>query len=201
MAEAAGGAPAADERQRALLPARRAGDQSRARLRAGGGRNAAADVLALHGSLPADEQDRAIAGGPRPRVILATNIAETSLTVPGVTAVVDAGFQKVARYDPDRGIDSLELERIPADAAEQRAGRAGRLGPGRVLRLWDRADRLRPYGEPEIHRVDLSDAVLDVLAWGGDPRDVRLVRRAVSGARGPRRWRCSNNSERCTTGA
>ena len=130
----------------------------------------AADVLALHGSLPSDEQDRAIVPGPRPRVILATNIAETSLTVPGVTAVVDAGFQKVARFDPDRGIDSLELERIPADAAEQRAGRAGRLGPGRVRRLWDRADRLRPHGEPEIHRVDLSDAVLDILAWGGDPR-------------------------------
>ena len=71
-------------------------------------------------------------------MILATNIAETSLTVPGVTAVVDAGWQKVARYDPDRGIDSLELERIPADAADQRAGRAGRMGPGRVRRLWDR---------------------------------------------------------------
>jgi ATP-dependent helicase HrpB len=128
------------------------------------------DVLALHGSLPADEQDRAIAGGPGRRVILATNIAETSLTVPGVTAVVDTGFQKVARFDPDRGIDSLELERIPLDAADQRAGRAGRLGPGRVRRLWDRADRLRPHGEPEIHRIDLSDAVLDILAWGGDPR-------------------------------
>jgi len=131
---------------------------------------AEADVLALHGSLPADEQDRAIAGGPRRRVILATNIAETSLTVPGVRAVIDTGSQKVARFDPDRGIDSLELERIPADAAEQRAGRAGRLGPGRVRRLWDQADRLRPHGEPEIHRVDLSDAVLDILAWGGDPR-------------------------------
>lgn len=149
--------PGAPEINRAIGPVRAAA-------------GSAADVLALHGSLPADEQDRAIAGGPRPRVILATNIAETSLTVPGVTAVVDAGFQKVARFDPDRGIDSLELERIPADAAEQRAGRAGRLGPGRVRRLWDRADRLRPYGEPEIHRVDLSDAVLDVLAWGGDPR-------------------------------
>jgi ATP-dependent helicase HrpB len=149
--------PGAPEINRALAPVRAA---------AGPG----ADVLPLHGSLPADEQDRAIAGGPRPRVILATNIAETSLTVPGVTAVVDAGFQKVARFDPDRGIDSLELERIPADAAGQRAGRAGRLGPGHVRRLWDRADRLRPYGEPEIHRVDLSDAVLDVLAWGGNPR-------------------------------
>jgi ATP-dependent helicase HrpB len=130
----------------------------------------AADVVLLHGSLPADAQDLAIAEGPRRRVILATNIAETSLTVPGVTAVIDAGLQKVARFDPDRGIDSLETERIPADAAEQRAGRAGRLGPGRARRLWDRADRLRPHGEPEIHRVDLSDAVLDVLAWGGDPR-------------------------------
>ena len=127
------------------------------------------DVLPLHGSLPADDQDRAIAPHAGTRVILATNIAETSLTVPNVRAVVDTGWHKVARYDPDRGIDSLELERIPADAADQRAGRAGRLGPGRVRRLWDRADRLRPHREPEIHRVDLSDAVLDILAWGGDP--------------------------------
>jgi ATP-dependent helicase HrpB len=127
------------------------------------------DVLPLHGSLPADDQDRVMTPPGRPRIILATNIAETSLTVPDVRAVVDAGWQKVARYDPDRGIDSLEQERIPADAADQRAGRAGRLGPGRVRRLWDRADRLRPHREPEIHRVDLSDAVLDILAWGGDP--------------------------------
>jgi ATP-dependent helicase HrpB len=125
-------------------------------------------VLPLHGSLPADEQDRAIAAGSR-CVILATNIAETSLTVPGVTSVVDTGLHKVARYDEDRGIDSLELERVAADSAAQRAGRAGRLAPGRVLRLWDRADRLRPHGEAEIHRVDLSSAVLDVLAWNANP--------------------------------
>ena len=128
------------------------------------------DVVPLHGSLTPDEQDRALAAGPARRVILATNIAETSLTVPGVRAVIDTGYQKVARFDPDRGIDSLETERIPLDAADQRAGRAGRLGPGRVRRLWEQADRLRPTGEPEIHRVDLSDTVLDVLAWGGDPR-------------------------------
>jgi ATP-dependent helicase HrpB len=127
------------------------------------------EVLPLHGSLPADEQDRALSPRAGPRIILATNIAETSLTVPDVTAVVDTGWQKVARYDPDRGIDSLELERIPMDAADQRAGRAGRIGPGFVRRLWDRADRLRPHREPEIHRVDLSDSVLDVLAWGGTP--------------------------------
>ena len=137
-------------------------------VRAAAGRDV--EVVPLHGSLPADEQDRALDDTQSRRVILATNIAETSLTVPGVRAVIDAGLQKVARYDPDRGIDSLETERIPADAAEQRAGRAGRLGPGRVRRLWDQADRLRPHGEPEIHRVDLSDAVLDILAWGGDPR-------------------------------
>ena len=129
----------------------------------------AVEVVPLHGSLPADEQDRAILQADGPRIILATNIAETSLTVPGVTAVVDTGWHKVARFDPDRGIDSLEVERIPMDAADQRAGRAGRIGPGRVRRLWDRLDRLRPHREPEVHRVDLSDAVLDILAWGGNP--------------------------------
>jgi ATP-dependent helicase HrpB len=130
---------------------------------------AGVEVLPLHGSLPAEDQDRALVARGGRRVILATNIAETSLTVPDVTAVVDTGWQKVARYDPDRGIDSLELERIPGDAADQRAGRAGRLGPGRVRRLWDRADRLRAHRQPEIHRVDLSDSVLDILAWGGNP--------------------------------
>jgi ATP-dependent helicase HrpB len=127
------------------------------------------EVLPLHGSLPSEEQDRVMRSRGGRRVILATNIAETSLTVPDVRAVVDTGWHKVARYDPDRGIDSLELERIPADAADQRAGRAGRLGPGRVRRLWDRSDRLRPHRDAEIHRIDLSDAVLDILAWGGSP--------------------------------
>jgi ATP-dependent helicase HrpB len=128
------------------------------------------DVVPLHGSLDAEAQDRAIRPGPRRRVILATNIAETSLTVPGVTAVVDTGLHKVARYDPERGIDSLEVERITADSADQRAGRAGRVGPGRVRRLWDARDRLRPHREPEILRVDLAAAALDVIGWGGDPR-------------------------------
>ena len=131
-----------------------------------------ADVIALHGSLDAAAQDAALRpkSSPRRRIVVATNVAETSVTVPGVTAVVDSGLHKVARYDAERAIDSLETERITADSADQRAGRAARLGPGWVRRLWDARDRLRPHREPEIHRVDLSATVLDLIAWGGDPR-------------------------------
>ena len=128
------------------------------------------DVVPLHGSLGADEQDVALVPSARRRIIVATNIAETSLTVPGITAVVDSGLHKVARYDADRGIDSLETERITSDAADQRAGRAGRVAPGIVRRLWDATARLRPHREPEVRRVDLASAALDVIAWGGDPR-------------------------------
>ena len=106
-----------------------------------------------------------------------SNIAETSLTVPGVTAVVDAGLHKVARYDAARGIDSLETERITADAADQRAGRAGRVAPGVVTLLWDSRERLRPHREPEIQRIDLSSTCLDVIAWGGDPRTLEWFER------------------------
>jgi ATP-dependent helicase HrpB len=130
------------------------------------------EVLALYGGLDAAGQDRAIQGaadGTR-RVVVATNVAETSMTVPGVTAVVDSGLHKVARYDASRAIDSLVTERISQDSADQRAGRAGRTAPGNVRRLWDSRDRLRPHNEPEIHRVDLSAALLDIVAWGGDPR-------------------------------
>jgi len=137
----------------------------------------AVEVVPLHGSLDADAQDLALRPSSRRRVVVATNIAETSLTVPGVTAVVDSGLHKVARYDADRGIDSLETERITADAADQRAGRAGRLGPGIVRRLWDPRDRLRPHREPELHRIDLSGTVLDVIAWGGDPRTLEWFER------------------------
>ncbi|HEY0872392.1 MAG TPA: helicase-related protein, partial [Vicinamibacterales bacterium] len=131
---------------------------------------AGTEVVELHGSLTAEEQDAAIRPSQHRRVVVSTNIAETSLTVPGVAGVVDAGLHKVARYDAERAIDSLELERISKDAAEQRAGRAGRLGPGVVFRLWDERDRLRPHREPDIARIDLSGPALDVLSWGGDPR-------------------------------
>jgi ATP-dependent helicase HrpB len=128
------------------------------------------DIVELHGSLSATDQDAAIAPVPHKRVILATNIAETSLTVSDVSAVIDSGLHKVSRYDHARAVDSLETERISRDAADQRAGRAARLGPGIAIRLWHQADRLRPQREPEISRVDLSGPVLEVLAWGGDPR-------------------------------
>ncbi len=127
------------------------------------------EVVPLHGSLDGEAQDDAIRAVDQRRIILATNIAETSLTVPGVSAVIDSGTVKVARYDAERGIDSLTLERVTADSADQRAGRAARLGPGSVVRLWDARDRLRPHREPEIARVDLAGPVLDLLAWGADP--------------------------------
>ena len=131
---------------------------------------AATPILPLHGSLSSDAQDAAIRPAAGRRVILATNVAETSLTVPGVTCVVDSGLHKVARYDPARAIDSLEVERISLDSADQRAGRAGRTAPGAAVRLWDARDRLRPHREPDIARVDLASTVLEVAAWGGDPR-------------------------------
>ncbi len=126
-------------------------------------------VLPLHGSLQSEAQDAALSSCAERKVILATNIAETSLTVDGVTTVIDGGQQKVMRCDYDRGLSRLELERISRDSADQRAGRAGRTGPGRVVRLWARHEQLREHREPEIARVDLSGPLLDVLAWGGDP--------------------------------
>jgi ATP-dependent helicase HrpB len=144
----------------------------------------AVDLVPLHGSLDAAAQDLALRPSSRRRIVVATNIAETSVTVPGVTAVVDSGMHKIARYDAERGIDSLDAERITADAAEQRAGRAGRTAPGIVWRLWDARDRLRPHREPEIHRVDLSATVLDVIAWGGDPRHLEWFERPREDALG-----------------
>ena len=147
-----------------FLPGAREIDRARAELT---GRDF--DVVPLHGSLDADAQDAALRATPGRRVILATNIAETSLTVPGVSAVIDTGQVKVARYDAERGIDSLTQERVTKDSADQRAGRAARLGPGLVRRLWDASDRLRAHREPDIARVDLASPLLDLLAWGADP--------------------------------
>lgn len=131
------------------------------------------DVLPLHGELSAGEQDAALRAGPRRRVVLATNVAETSVTVEGVSAVVDTGVARVLRHDPAVGLDRLELQPIARAAAEQRAGRAGRLGPGLCVRLWTSAEHdNRPAQEtPELARVDLAGTVLALLDWGErDPR-------------------------------
>ena len=144
------------------------------------------DLLPLHGSLDAEAQDRAIRPGPRRRVVLATNLAETSLTVPGVSVVIDSGWQKVARYDAERAIDTLALERVTDDSAAQRAGRAARLGPGLARRLWDVPDRLRTTREPEIHRVDLAGILLALMAAGVLLGWLPVVRGAGPGAGGMR---------------
>ena len=130
-------------------------------------------VLPLHGSLPAEEQTLALRPAARRKIILATNIAETSLTIDGVRTVIDSGLARVAGFDPRRGLNKLELKRISKASATQRAGRAGRTAPGRCIRLWSQKDeRLLPDFElPEIRRVDLCGTVLSMHAWGqADPR-------------------------------
>ncbi len=127
--------------------------------------------LALHrlyGDLDPGQQDAVLRPGARRKVILATNVAETSLTIEGITGVVDSGLAKSLRFDPARGLDRLEMVRISRASAEQRAGRAGRLGPGYCLRLWSEHEhRSRPEREmPEILRVDLAATVLELLVWG-----------------------------------
>jgi ATP-dependent helicase HrpB len=128
-----------------------------------------ARILQLSGRSSPEEQDDVLTPSAGRRVILATNVAETSITVPGVTAVIDTGLHKVPRLDTALGLDRLESERISLDSADQRAGRAGRTRPGRAVRLWDPRDVLRAHREPEIARVDLAPPILEVLAWGGDP--------------------------------
>jgi len=125
-------------------------------------------VLPLHGSLPAEEQTRALRPSELRKVILATNIAETSLTIEGVDTVIDSGLARVAGYDPRRGLDRLELKRISRASARQRAGRAGRTAPGRCIRLWSQRDEhaMPDFELPEIQRVDLCGTVLALHAWG-----------------------------------
>lgn len=137
-----------------------------------------ADVHALHGRLSGTEQDRALGEGPRRRVVVSTAVAESSLTVPGVRVVVDAGFSREPRTDHRRGLASLVTVAVSRAAAEQRAGRAGRLGPGTVLRCWSEAEHahLAPHPEPEIATADLTAFALEVACWGSqDVRDLALL--------------------------
>ncbi len=128
-------------------------------------------VLPLHGDLPIEQQDRALTQQPGRRVVLATSIAETSLTVPGVRIVIDGGFRRAPRMDGATGLTRLATLRISRAAAEQRAGRAGREGPGVAIRLWSTAQHrgLAPYDRPAILEAELSSLVLDCAAWGTAP--------------------------------
>ncbi|MBK1716837.1 ATP-dependent helicase HrpB [Thiocystis violacea] len=149
--------PGAGEIGRALEPLAALGD-------------ADLEILPLHGSLSSIEQDRALlpTDGRRRRVILATDIAETSVTIQGIRVVVDSGLTRKPRFDPGSGLTRLVMETIPRASAEQRAGRAGRLGPGVCYRLWTRAqEQGRPeHRTPEILATDLAPLALELALWG-----------------------------------
>ncbi|HYZ64778.1 MAG TPA: ATP-dependent helicase HrpB, partial [Acetobacteraceae bacterium] len=143
-----------------------------------------ADVLPLHGDLPPAEQDRALRQGDGRRVVLATSIAETSLTVPGVRIVIDGGWRRTPRLDPATGLTRLATVRISRAAADQRAGRAGREAPGVAVRLWSAALHrgLAAYDRPEILEAELSGLALDCAAWGTPPSELPFPDKPPPGA-------------------
>jgi ATP-dependent helicase HrpB len=125
-------------------------------------------LLELYGDLPLDDQQAVLRPAGRRKIVLATNVAETSVTIEGITGVVDSGLARINRLDPALGINRLEVSRISRASADQRAGRAGRTAPGVCLRLWTEASQraLADHELPEIARVDLKGAVLHLLSWG-----------------------------------
>ena len=133
-------------------------------------------VLPLHGELQPKDQDAAVARYDRCKVVVATNVAETSITIDGVRLVIDSGLARIARYDSNRGINTLLIEKISQANADQRTGRAGRTAPGTCVRLWSRPehDERVPHEMPEIRRLDLSEVVLMLKAAGVD--DLRKFR-------------------------
>jgi ATP-dependent helicase HrpB len=146
------------------------------------------DLLELHGSQSAEEQDAALAPARRRRIVVATNIAETSLTIPGITLVVDSGLARVHRFDPLRDLNALRVEPISLASARQRMGRAGRVAPGRCIRMWSRAseNRREEFDTPEVHRVDLAEPLLwlaaigvqdaSAFAWIDPPKETAVAR-------------------------
>ncbi len=147
----------------------------------------AVDVVTLYGALDAQVQDRAIAPAPpgKRKVVLATSIAETSLTIQGVRIVIDSGLARVPRYEPDVGLTRLETVRVSRAAADQRRGRAGRTEPGVCYRLWDEPQTaaLEPYARPEMLAADLSGMMLDLAHWGvADPGRLAFLDPPPSGA-------------------
>ncbi len=133
-------------------------------------------ILPLHGELPPAEQDAAVSRADRRKIIVSTNVAETSLTIDGVRLVIDGGLAKMARFDPYRGINTLLIERISRASADQRAGRAGRTAPGKCVRLWTEREHFERAAQelPEVRRLDLAEVVLTLKASG--VRDVSAFR-------------------------
>lgn len=133
-------------------------------------------VLPLHGELSPHDQDAAVARYDQRKVVVATNVAETSITIDGVRLVIDSGLARVARYDASRGINTLLIEKISQASSDQRGGRAGRTAPGVCMRLWSRSehDERAPQELPEIKRLDLAEVVLTLKAAGVE--DLRAFR-------------------------
>ncbi|MCE5264382.1 MAG: ATP-dependent helicase HrpB [Deltaproteobacteria bacterium] len=143
------------------------------------------EVAILHGRLPPEEQRRLLAtpSGASRRIILATNVAETSLTIPGVRAVVDSGLERRVRFHPRTGMDHWETVEISAASATQRQGRAGRLGPGICLRWYRSADPRKSFSPPEIMEADLAAVVLETAFWGAaTPLDLTWITPPPAGA-------------------
>ena len=161
----------------AFLPG--AGEIRRTKTLLEGRAEPSTDVVALYGALTGDEQDRAIAPAPpgRRKIVLATSIAETSITIEGVRIVIDSGLARVPRYEPDVGVTRLETVRVSRAAADQRRGRAGRIEPGICYRLWDEPQTaaLEPFARPEILAADLSSFALDLAAWSGGPDQLAFL--------------------------
>ncbi len=140
----------------------------------------------LYGGLQAHDQDRAIVADPngRQRVVLATNIAETSLTIEGVDVVIDSGFARQPVFDPNTGLSRLQTVKISRASADQRAGRAGRLGPGSAIRLWSKSDHAAraAFDDAQISSADLCSLVLELARWGiNDPTRLRWLDEPPSG--------------------
>ncbi|MGE8248278.1 MAG: ATP-dependent helicase HrpB [Stenotrophomonas bentonitica] len=142
----------------------------------------AVQVLPLHGELPVDQQSQVLQPDPggRRRVVLATNVAESSVTLPGVRVVIDAGLAREPRYDPHSGFARLDVVNIAQASADQRAGRAGRVAEGWAWRLWPQSQRLEAQRRPEIAQVELASLALELAAWGSD--DLRFVDTPPAGA-------------------
>ncbi|HMY39366.1 MAG TPA: ATP-dependent helicase HrpB, partial [Marinagarivorans sp.] len=133
-------------------------------------------VFPLYASLPQAQQQQALApDGAYRKIVLATNIAETSLTIEGITLVIDSGFCREAEFDPNTGLTRLNLKRISKASATQRAGRAGRLSAGHCFRLWSQELVMNEHSPPEILKADLAPLALQLVAWGIEPGELAWI--------------------------